>query len=318
MRVALIVVTLLAAAAAAVAAAAASAAGAAAGSSSSSSAPAKFVWLVVREDCWDTLVGLHLLSPPFLGCATASISKGLGYAIIAGATVVKLPQVAKILAARSVAGISRGSTYLEFLSNVLATAWYVIKGTPFSAYGETVIVAAGSLLIVLLVWRFDPPGGAHVAAVTAGAAAALGVALQTPGEHLYLLQLATFAIFAASRLAQIAAVASARSVGSLAFLTLALNFAGTAARVFTSAKEVGDPTQLRITAVNAGLNGLLLAQYLYYGVWAAGAAGAKDGAAGAANGVPKGKGKAAAAAAAVAGEAAAPARPVRASRAKKE
>jgi mannose-P-dolichol utilization defect protein 1 len=252
-------------AAAYAAVAAASAAPPAAGA-----APA-FVWLVVREDCWDTLFGLAFGSPSFVPCAAASISKGLGYGIIAGACLVKVPQLQKIVSAGSVASLNRESVYFELLSNMLATISFVILGAPFSSYGETVIVAAGSLAVLLLVWYYAWPGATHAAGVAAAMAAACAVALRVPLADLHLLQLSTFALFAASRGAQMWETAKAGSVGALSPITLTLNFVGTAARIFTSLKEVNDATALRITVVNTLLNGGVLAQYVYYSVRAGGA-----------------------------------------------
>lgn len=224
---------------------------------------ANFVMLVVREDCWDVFFkNFDLFN---MDCLKASISKCLGYGIIAGACIVKVPQLSKILAVKSVAGISRESTYLEFVSNVLAAIWYVVQGMPFSSYGECVIVGIGSLAVVLLVWRFDWPGVVHVSVVGAASAVAAGLALQTPQDELWKLQYAIGAIFAASRLTQIVEIIRSTNVAALAGLTLFLNFAGTAARVFTSTQEVGDATQLNITIFNAALNGFLLLQWVWYG-----------------------------------------------------
>ena len=35
---------------------------------------------------------------------------------------------------------------------------HCLQGNPWSAYGETVIVAVQSLLIVVMLWAYDPPG----------------------------------------------------------------------------------------------------------------------------------------------------------------
>ena len=45
-------------------------------------------WYIFREDCYDTLIGKHEISTD---CIKFAISKGLGYLIIAGATIIKLP-----------------------------------------------------------------------------------------------------------------------------------------------------------------------------------------------------------------------------------
>lgn len=253
------------------------------------SSQAKFVWFIVREDCWDTFFTKFDLFN--VSCLKASISKALGFAIIAGSFVVKLPQVINILKSQSVAGLSATATYLELLSSILAAVWHVWNGSPFSAYGESIIVAMGTVVIVLLLWYFARPSLFHMLAWTVLMAATAALATQRPQDVAWqaastivslgygdaavvpkrltgkllmdMLQYGGSSLFAFSRLSQIAAIASTGSTGQLSIITLAMNFAGTAARVFTSSQEVGDKVQLAASFVNAFLNGALVAQYLF-------------------------------------------------------
>ena len=57
------------------------------------------------------------------------ISKGLGLAIIAGATCVKLPQIFKITKSGSATGISFVATLLELLAVTANGAYSFSKGT---------------------------------------------------------------------------------------------------------------------------------------------------------------------------------------------
>jgi hypothetical protein len=217
---------------------------------------------------------------------------------------VKLPQILRFVAAGSVAGISRGSTYLELLGYLLGSVYHLVQvrgrgrgkgegegggrekrapsrpprervrprerrhrreraskphhqpppfhchttthhnplcllqGTPWSAYGETVIVTVQSALIVVMLWVYDPPGALHIAAVSGGFAAAAQFAYAAPPQYRALVMQSTTLLFIASRSWQIIANARARSTGELAFLTLFMNAAGAAARIFTSLQEV--------------------------------------------------------------------------------
>jgi hypothetical protein len=63
----------------------------------------------------------------------------LGYGILAGSTMVKLPQVAAVVRARSAAGLSPLSFELETLGLVIAVTYGFLMGLPFSAFGETVV-----------------------------------------------------------------------------------------------------------------------------------------------------------------------------------
>lgn len=68
-------------------------------------------WFVFREDCFDTF----FLHKDFLNadCLKFTISKVLGYLIIAGAFIIKVPQILKIMNKKSVEGISKYLFYIE-------------------------------------------------------------------------------------------------------------------------------------------------------------------------------------------------------------
>lgn len=200
-------------------------------------------------------------------CLAKSFSKALGCVIILGAAVVKLPQVLKIVSAGSVSGISPSAAYLELIGYILQATWHIVhNGSPFSAYGETVIVAAQSAFIILLIWRYSFPGMAEVGGMGVALALVTYGSLNLPSNTV---QNASTALFAAARLWQIISNQKQGHTGELAFLTLFMQFAGAAARIFTTIKEVGQPVAVASTVIAAGLNGILLLQALLMG-------GAKD------------------------------------------
>jgi hypothetical protein len=202
----------------------------------------------------------------------------LGYGIIAGACIVKVPQILRFVAAGSVAGVSLTSTYLELLGYVLISTYHILKGNPWSAYGESVILTAQSALIVFMLWWYAPPKGgvAHMAAVSAGLAGAAWTLTQQP-HLLAAAQWAATVLFVAARAMQIFVNAAQGHTGELAFLTLFMNAAGSGARIFTSSQEVKDPEVLLSFVISTALNLALLGQYAWYN-WLGGrkgAAGAK-------------------------------------------
>merc|ERR1719189_802140 len=79
------------------------------------------------------------------------LSRGLGLAIIVGATCVKLPQILKIVNSGSATGISFLATVLELLAVTANGAYSFSKGFPFSSYGEAVTLSFQSTLIALLI-----------------------------------------------------------------------------------------------------------------------------------------------------------------------
>lgn len=111
------------------------------------------------------------------------------------------------------------------------------------------IVTVQSALIVIMLWVYDPPGALHIAAVSGGFAAAAQYAYTAPPQYRALVMQSTTLLFIASRSWQIIANARARSTGELAFLTLFMNAAGAAARIFTTLQEV---KQVRRAYVGGG------------------------------------------------------------------
>lgn len=242
-----------------------------------------YKFLVIREDCVEPFFSFDLSSPKLVDCAISSIRKGLGYGIIAGSTVVKLPQVIKIVQTASVAGLSAMSSYMELVSNLLTTVWHIWYGSSFDKYGETVIVSFGTMAVIACIWYYAFPGKAHTTLVFLFMAALLQLAFTTPDTVAALLQdhvlggkvaitgqmvqdsliTTTGVIFSCARLFQIGTVIKGKTVGSLSGITAFMNFAGTAARVFTSA-DLADPVQYTISCASAFLNFVILALFFIF------------------------------------------------------
>jgi len=235
------------------------------------------LWLGLADAaCWETLaVRLEVLDR---ACLSAFVSRGLGLAIIAGACVVKLPQLHKIVVGGHAPDAN--SVYLETLSSVLAVVWFSATGVALSEYGENIVLAAANVLVVLAVWRLRFPGAQHVALVLALAAAATAAAVAATGAGagagaggaaalanaapLLALQCSFNGIFEVGRVLQILAIVrdGRRAAEGLALISLLLQFAGTAARVFTTWQKVPDALQLFFAGANCALNAAVLAQYL--------------------------------------------------------
>ena len=85
--------------------------------------PLKFDFLVFPEGCLAKFLGGHVFDA---FCLKRTISKVLGYGIITGACIVKLPQILRFVAAGSVRGISRWATYMELLGYLLGSIYHVV------------------------------------------------------------------------------------------------------------------------------------------------------------------------------------------------
>ncbi|KAI0208820.1 Mannose-P-dolichol utilization defect 1 protein [Lamellibrachia satsuma] len=79
------------------------------------------------------------------------ISKCLGFGIIAGSVLVKLPQIAKIIIGNSGEGINVRGVTLELVAALSSLAYSAAKGFPFSAYGEGLFLTVQTWAIGFLV-----------------------------------------------------------------------------------------------------------------------------------------------------------------------
>lgn len=125
--------------------------------------------------CYKTLV---VDIDPFASpdCLKLAISKGLGIGIIAASSIVKIPQLLKILNAQSADGISFLAYLLESGSYLISLAYNVRHGFPFSTYGETALILVQNVVIAGLVLKFGGKGMGSVGAWVAGLVA-VGMAL---------------------------------------------------------------------------------------------------------------------------------------------
>ena len=198
-------------------------------------------------------------------CFRQLLSKSLGYAIVAGALIVKLPQILKLLSSGRADSIAPSMFILENIGYSISWAYNHRMGYPFSTYGESVFLLLQGYVLVFLVFYYNKQLTATFWTYTA-LYAAFAVSLFTvasPGV-LAALQSLSIPLFAASRLPQIWSNYKEQSTGQLAFLTTFLNAAGSAARVFTTVQEVPDPIMLTGVGISTALNGIILAQMLWY------------------------------------------------------
>lgn len=222
-----------------------------------------YVWGVFTPTCYGALTAGDLAGFD-AACIKVTVSKLLGFAIITGACVVKVPQIVAILRSRSVDGIDPLAVYTDLLSYLLTLSYHLVRGSMFSSFGEAAVIAVQSIAIVLIMWSINPPGTAHSAGVAAALAIATGAVFNLPEHLLAYVIAASTVVNIVSRFSQALANYRQSGVGQQSFVTLFLNFGGSAARVFTSSVEVKQVEVLLSFAIAAALNGLLLAQYVFY------------------------------------------------------
>ncbi|KAL1612926.1 hypothetical protein SLS60_001156 [Paraconiothyrium brasiliense] len=216
--------------------------------------------------CYKTLV---VDIDPFASpeCLKLAISKGLGIGIIAASSIVKVPQLLKILNAQSADGISFLAYLLESGSYLISLAYNVRHGFPFSTYGETALILVQNVVIASLVLKYGGKGVGSVGAWVAGLVA-VGTALARPDivdvKALGYLQAGAGVLSVASKLPQIWTVHQQGGTGQLSAFAVINYLLGSLSRIFTTLQEVPDPLILYNFIAGFVLNAILALQMLVY------------------------------------------------------
>jgi mannose-P-dolichol utilization defect 1 len=216
--------------------------------------------------CHDALLrDLDIITHP--ECLSLAISKALGIAIITTASIVKVPQILKLLQSQSAAGLSFTSYVLETASFLITLAYNVRSGWPFSTYGETALILAQDVVIAVLVLHFtrrDGMAGGFVAGVAAVIYALLVSDTLVDAKLMNYLQAGAGVLSIASKLPQILTVYKEGGTGQLSAFAVFNYMAGSLSRIFTTLQEVDDMLILYGFVAGFVLNAVLAGQMVYY------------------------------------------------------
>lgn len=198
-------------------------------------------------------------------CLKIALSKALGYGIIAGATLVKVPQLVKLWQAQSAEGISLVSVLFELAGITATTAYSFAHRYPFSAWGEGLFLAVETALIAMFVLQFRGQAGRAWAFATVYVGLAAFLASGTlPMTLLAAAQVTSVPVVIFGKLMQAWRNHKQGHSGQLSAITTGLLFAGALARIFTSLTETGDPLMVVAFVLAAVANFTVFAQVLYY------------------------------------------------------
>lgn len=199
-------------------------------------------------------------------CAKSFAAKALGLGIVAGSSLVKLPQVFKIAANGSAEGISFVGTLLELLAVTANGAYAFNNGFPFSAYGEAVFLSLQTSLIAMLILWY---GGSSVFTLlfTMIYGSIVYSILQPgliPAEFLWWGQAANIPMVVIGKLIQVVANYRNGHTGQISAVTVFLLALGSLARIFTSIQETGDRIVILTYVCSSAVNVILALQVIYY------------------------------------------------------
>ncbi|KAM0669833.1 hypothetical protein ACQRIT_002272 [Beauveria bassiana] len=219
---------------------------------------------IVGEECYKAiLLDIDLENT---ACLKLGVSKGLGIGIIGASSIVKVPQILKLVSARSADGVSFLSYVLETSAYLITLAYNYRNGFPFSTYGETALILAQNVVISVLLLNYSNRAAlaAVFVAVLAGAAGALFTDGVLDLKLLSYLQAGAGVLGVASKLPQILAIAQQGGTGQLSAFTVFNYLAGSLSRIFTTLQEVDDKLILYGFISGFVLNAILAAQMIYY------------------------------------------------------
>ena len=217
--------------------------------------------VVSPEQCMD-----HLFSVP---CLTALALKMVGIAIIAGACLNKAPVVKNILVNKSVAGMATGSVYAETIMYANAAFYSLLRGNPFTAWGENGILTVQCLVVCTLLWKYKDDPKITVQqqfyAMAAFSTYLIGVFHILQPEYYYLLLSVNQPVMIYSRGVQIYTFYTCKHTGSMSLVTTTMNLVGSLIRTVTTIGEVGyDWALLSGYLMSICLNGTQVAQFMIY------------------------------------------------------
>ena len=200
-------------------------------------------------------------------CVSLAISKAMGIAIITAASIVKVPQIIKLVRSQSAEGLSFPSYVLETASFLITLAYNVRSGFPFSTYGEVSLILVQDVLISVLILTYAgklPQAGAFVAAVGSATYALMGSDTLVSEGQMVQLQAGAGVLSVASKLPQIIQIYQQGGTGQLSAFAVFTYLAGSLSRIFTTLQEVDDKVILYGFVAAFILNAILAAQMIYY------------------------------------------------------
>lgn len=221
------------------------------------------VKILVPDPCFDEFfINYNFLHTD---CLKTVISKCLGYGIILGSVMVKVPQIVKILSAKSAEGLSIISSTLELTAITATMAYSYANNFPFSAYGEAVFLVLQTAVIAFLILMYSR-GTSLGVLYTATYAAILAYLMSplAPMQLLWTLQALVMVFVVMARMVQALTNYRNQSTGQLSAVTVIMLFFGSLGRIFTSYQETGDTTVIATFCVSSFCNAVLLFQLAYY------------------------------------------------------
>ncbi|XP_025419401.1 mannose-P-dolichol utilization defect 1 protein homolog [Sipha flava] len=216
--------------------------------------------LVFTPKCYEVLfVDLDFFNGT---CLKSALSKGLGFGIVGGSLLVKLPQVLKVWNSKSAVGISLINVCMDLFAVTANVVYSYSSQFPFSAWGDSLFILFQTLLIVILVLYYNiSKRAASSFTFIYCSLLFLLVSDIVPNSFLWNAQFISIPLMFFGKMAQCYVNFKNKSTGQLSMATCLLLFLGSSVRVFTSIQETGDSLLIWSFGLASFANFIIVTQF---------------------------------------------------------
>lgn len=188
--------------------------------------------------------------------------------MISGSFIYKVPQIIKILKAGSTQGIQASSIYFESLVFVHTLSYSRHLNLDLSVYGENIIILVQQVVILLLIYHYDPDVSLieKIVFVAFFASYPTWLIMDTavPETVWPMIPSSCLLFNILSRIPLIYSNFTSKSTGVLSFITFLLAWGGAVARLATVLIESDDPLYKAQFIMSTCLNTMIMIQFGLY------------------------------------------------------
>lgn len=213
------------------------------------------------EKCYEKFfVDINFMHVP---CWKIVLSKTAGIWILLGTVLAQIPQMWKVLRARSAEGLSLTSVLLQLYAVSGPVLYCIANNFPISAWSERVFTLLQTMVIVFLIlhYRSNTAKGVLLVLAYCGAVTLL-VSSLTPPSVISWMQASSVGAVVSSKAVQVWTNQCRGNTGQLSGLSVSLGLAGSLALIFTSLQETGQSLTTLSHVGSVCLSTFLLAQLL--------------------------------------------------------
>ncbi|XP_023680498.2 mannose-P-dolichol utilization defect 1 protein-like isoform X1 [Paramormyrops kingsleyae] len=217
----------------------------------------------IPEKCYDEFfVRLQLFHVP---CLRIALRKTLGIWVMLGSLTAKLPQMFKVVGAKSSEGLSLPSSLVELYAAAGTVAVQIGRNFPLDAWGDSLFILVQMVVITFLILHYRGHTVRGLAFLLLCCCLLCVLLFCTlPRLVLTAVQVSIAPTVIVSRLLQAWTCFQIGHTGQLSALSIFLRFAGSQAQLISSALEMGELTKILPYAIIYCSDGLLAAQMLCY------------------------------------------------------